>query len=289
VASIVVTSGGNAVRQAIVDDLTIEYVERGDGEPIVFIHAGLCGDWFLPLLDEPALAGHRLIAYHRVGYGGSSRRWGQVSIADHARHCRVLMRHLAVDRAHLVGHSSSGNIVLQVALDAPDAVRSLVLMEPALMPVPSRDAWARAVAQQALEQYRAGDRAGAIDTWMRGVAGEDYRAALDAALPGAFARMVADAPTFFEQELPAVHAWAFGRDEAARVTQPALAVLGGRSHEVSAVWSERQALLEAWLPDVEPFVLPGATHMLHLHNPRGLADALARFVASHPLESARAE
>jgi hypothetical protein len=62
-----------------------------------------------------------------------------------------------------------------------------------------------------------------------------------------------------------------------------LAVLGGRSHEVSPVWEERQAQLMAWLPNVEPFVLPGATHMLHLHNTRGMAEALAGFVSRHPL------
>ncbi|MDP9208020.1 MAG: hypothetical protein M3O65_05895 [Actinomycetota bacterium] len=49
------------------------------------------------------------------------------------------------------------------------------------------------------------------------------------------------------------------------------------------VWAERQALLEAWLDDVEPFVLAGATHLLHLQRPRAMAEALAGFFARHPL------
>jgi pimeloyl-ACP methyl ester carboxylesterase len=272
------------MQRATVDDQTIAYVERGAGEPVVLIHAGLCADWFMPLLDEPALARYRLIAYHRAGYGGSSRQWGSVSIADHARHCQGLLQHLGIERAHLVGHSSSADVALQLALDDPETVHSLALLEPALMPVPSREAWGRAVAQPATERYQAGDRAGAADTWMRGVAGDDYRAALDAALPGAFEQIVTDAPTFFEQELPAVRQWVFNRQDAQRITQPALAVLGGRSHQVSPVWEERQALLEAWLPNVEPFVLADATHMLHLQNSRGMAEALADFVSRHPLE-----
>lgn len=274
------------MQRATVDDLTLEYVEHGAGEPVVLIHAGLCADWFMPLLDEPALAGFRLIAYHRAGYAGSSRPWGPISIVDHARHCRGLLQRLAVESAHLVGHSSSADIALQLALDAPGAVRSLTLLEPALLTVPSRAAWGRAVAQPALERYRAGDRAAAADAWMRGVAGDDYRAALDSALPGAFEQIVADAPTFFEQELPAVQHWAFAEQDAQRITQPALAVLGGRSHEVSPVWEERQALLLAWLPNVEPLVLAGATHLLHLQNPRGMAEALADFVSRHPLGAA---
>jgi pimeloyl-ACP methyl ester carboxylesterase len=192
------------------------------------------------------------------------------------------MQHLGIDRAHLVGHSSSALMALQLALDAPDAVRSLTLLEPALMPVPSRAAWGRTTAMPAIESYRAGDRAAAVELWMRGVAGDDYRAALS---PEAFAHMVADAPTFFEQELPAVQQWEFGEPDAQRVTQPALAVIGGASRDVSPVWEERQALLLAWLPNVEPFVLADATHMLHLQQPVAMAEALAAFLARHPLET----
>jgi len=39
----------------------------------------------------------------------------------------------------------------------------------------------------------------------------------------------------------------------------------------------------AWLPQAEPFILPGATHALQMQNPRGMAEALAGFFARHPL------
>jgi hypothetical protein len=98
----------------------------------------------------------------------------------------------------------------------------------------------------AMERYRAGDPAGAIDLWMRGVAGPGYRQVMEDALPGALERAVADADTFFGQELPAVQRWPFGEADAARVTQPVLAVLGGAS-------------------------------------PQAMAEALAGFFARHPL------
>jgi 3-oxoadipate enol-lactonase len=120
---------------------------------------------------------------------------------------------------------------------------------------------------------------------MRGVAGADYRPDMERALPGAFPQIVADAPTFFEQELPAVREFVLRQHDAQRITQPALAVIGGRSPEVSPVWEERQALLLAWLPNVEPFVLEGATHLLHLQQPQAMAEALAGFFARHPLEA----
>jgi 3-oxoadipate enol-lactonase len=59
--------------------------------------------------------------------------------------------------------------------------------------------------------------------------------------------------------------------------------VGARSLELDPIWSERQQLLLDWLPNVEPFVLPDATHLLQVENPRGMAEALAAFFARHPL------
>jgi len=115
---------------------------------------------------------------------------------------------------------------------------------------------------------------------MRGVGGSDYRSALDRALPQAFDQAVADADTFFGHELPAVQKWAFTQEDASHVTQPALVVLGDRT---DPIFRERRGLLLAWLPNAEPFELPGATHLLYLENPRGMADALAAFFGRHPL------
>ena len=98
--------------------------------------------------------------------------------------------------------------------------------------------------------------------------------------PGAVEQAVADAGAFFGQELPAVMEWSFGPDEASRVDQPALAVLGERSEPF---YRERRDLLLSWLPNAEPFELPGATHLLQVENPRGLAEALAAFFARHPI------
>ena len=75
--------------------------------------------------------------------------------------------------------------------------------------------------------------------------------------------------------------WSFGPAEAARVTQPALVVLGSESGEVSPVFPARHELQLAWLPKAEPFVLPGANHLLHLQNPDGMAEALVGFVGRH--------
>jgi pimeloyl-ACP methyl ester carboxylesterase len=179
---------------AAIDGIEVEYELRGSGEPVVVIHWGVSARWAEPLLAEPILAErYRVLRYHRVGFGGSSRVEGPISMADHAEHCRLLLRQLGIERAHVVGHSSSALIALQLALDAPDAVQSLVLMD-AARPVPATEAQAafvREVAEAAIGRYRAGDVAGAVDIWARGVFGAGYRASLDRGLPGVFEEILA--------------------------------------------------------------------------------------------------
>jgi pimeloyl-ACP methyl ester carboxylesterase len=165
-----------------------------------------------------------------------------------------------------------------MALEVPERVHSLALLEPALLAVPSPPEVPRA-----LELYRAGEKATAIDTFLQGTCGPDYRAILQAAVPGAFDRAVAEADTFFSHELPALRKWSFGPDEARRIEQPVLAVIGEKS---DARFHQRQKLLLEWLPNVEPFLLPGAGHLLHLQNVTAMAEGLAAFVARHPLGAA---
>src|SRR5687767_4563107 len=121
------------MERARINGTELEYEVAGRGETVVFIHGALIADAFRPLLREPALAGHhRLVAYDRRGYRGSSRAAGPDSVARQAADCRALLRHLGVERAHVVWHSYGGAVALQLALDAPDVVQSLALLEPAL-------------------------------------------------------------------------------------------------------------------------------------------------------------
>ena len=168
------------MRRARIDGIELEYELSGSGDPVVLIHAGVCADFFRPL---DLTAAHTVLRYHRCGYARSDGRDGAVSLADHAADCHGLMRALGIESAHVVGHSSSACIALQLALDAPEAVRSLVLADPArpAQPTPAHLRMVRTVAQPALERYGSGDQEGAIDVWMRGVCGDGYREALERA------------------------------------------------------------------------------------------------------------
>jgi pimeloyl-ACP methyl ester carboxylesterase len=133
------------------------------------------------------------------------------------------------------------------------------------------------------QAYASGDAAGAIREFLHVVLGDNYEVAVGANLPdGWFERAVADIDTFFQVELPALNEWQFTRDLARRISQPVLSVVGANS---DPFFAEGHALLRAWLPQSEAFVLPGATHGLQFMNPSGMAEALAAFLARHSMAS----
>jgi pimeloyl-ACP methyl ester carboxylesterase len=193
-----------------------------------------------------------------------------------------LLRHLGVERAHVVGHSYGGAVALQLALDAPAVVRSLALLEPALAVGDGAQAYRDALARGEQRYHEAG-AAVVVDEFLQARFGLGYRPGLDRVLPRAFAQAVADAGTTFEQELPGLRDWTFDEAQARRITQPVLAVLGGDSEVLWPRFGETHRWLLAGLPHVERFVLPDAAHGLQMQNPRGMADALADFFQRHPL------
>ena len=261
----------------------LEYEVRGAGEPVVLVHGSHIADAFAPLLEEPALTErYQLLLYHRRGFAGSTHPDGPLSIVQQAADCRAFMQHLGVQCAHIVGHSYGGAIALQLALDAPEAVHSLALLEPALLIVPSAQQFMDAMGP-VFQMYEAGNKTGAIDGFLQAVVGPEYRSVLDRVLPGAFAQAVADADTFFRIELPALQQWSFTQAEAGRIMQPVLSVLGADSHTLWPGWGEVHQLVQAWLPQAEAFVLKGATHGLQIIDPKGMAEGLAGFFARHSL------
>jgi pimeloyl-ACP methyl ester carboxylesterase len=264
------------------DGAELKYEVSGRGEPAVFIHGAFIADTFRPLLAEPSLASrYRLILYHRRGYADSSRVSEPVSVARQAADCRALLRHLGVERAHVVGHSYGGDVALQLALDSPGVVHSLALLEPGLMVGTSAQGYRESLARGA-ERYREAGAAVVVDEFLQ-ARWPGYRATLDRVLPGTFAQAVTDAGTWFEHELPGQLDWRFGEAEARRISQPSLSVLGGESDALWSRFGETHRLLLAWLPHAERFVLPGTTHLMLIQDPRGMAEALAAFWARHRL------
>lgn len=265
------------MKRASVNGVQLEYEITGSGEPVLLISPVLT-DGFLPLLSERALADrYRLIRYHKRGWAGSTHSPPPVNIADHVVDAAALLEHLDVPRAHIAGHSSGGAIALQMALDRPEMVQSLVVLEPSLLSVPGAQAFFLK-AGPALEAYAAGQHEEALAIFLTAVSGLDWktcRAVVEERVPGAVADALKDVDTFFGVELPALTRWTFDARSAAAISQPALSVLGT---ETQPLWKEIAELLRSSLPRVEECQIEGVGHLLHLQRPEPVARAIARFL-----------
>jgi pimeloyl-ACP methyl ester carboxylesterase len=100
----------------------------GDGVPIVLMHAAT-GSSRVWQYQIPAftLAGFRVIAFDRRGFGGTTIGPGGVQPGTAADDLQALMDHLHIDRFHLVGTAAGGFASLDYALSFPQRLRSLVL------------------------------------------------------------------------------------------------------------------------------------------------------------------
>ncbi len=173
-------------------------------------------------------------------------------------------------------------MALQFALDYPEVVHSLALLEPALMVGASAQMYRESLEQGARRYREAGAETVAEDDLRARWPG--YLLALEHKLPRGFDQAVANASATWELDMGLLD-WHFGEAEVRRITQPALVVLGGGSVALSPRFEETQRFLLSHLPNAEGFVLPDATHFLHLETPeaaRTMAEGLTDFYARHP-------
>jgi 3-oxoadipate enol-lactonase len=247
------------------------------GDAVLLMHAGTATA-YRPLLEEPALRErYRLVRYHRRGYAGSDRLDGAATIGRHVEDALALLDHLAIEQAHVVGHSGSGIIALQLALDAPERVRSLVLEEPALGPSdPRMGRVMREAIGIAVDRYRSGDASGAMEMWMREIS-PTWRTDLARTVPGGPQQTIDDAAAFFE-DVPATVDWSFDERAIARLSVPILYVLAENSR---AGHLDSVRRLQQFAPQIESVLIPGTTHMLHTDRPDLVAVELAAFFAVH--------
>jgi pimeloyl-ACP methyl ester carboxylesterase len=264
----------------------LEYDIVGSGEPVLLIGPVL-RDGFLPLLSEPALAGeYRLIPYHKRGWGGSTHTPPPVTIADHASDAAALLEALGIPRAHVAGHSSGAAVAAELALDHPERVHSLALLELSLFSLPAGQAFLSAAAP-VLETYASGDHERALGSFLSAVSGLDWpacQALLAERVPDAVENALADADTLFGVELPALAEWRFESNQAAAIDQPVLSVTGAATEPL---WNEIADFLRSSLPRAEHCTIEGVGHLLQIQHPEPLARELARFLARHPIAGER--
>lgn len=126
---------GVAGRHVLVDGLKMRVLESGTGPKSVVLLHGMLGsadDWetVIPLLEGR----YRVIAIDRPGQGFSEAPREDNTLAVNARLVRGLMTVLDLKDVVVVGHSYGGSVALQLASEAPPALRGLVLVTPGAYP-----------------------------------------------------------------------------------------------------------------------------------------------------------
>ncbi|QNA44138.1 alpha/beta fold hydrolase [Lacibacter sediminis] len=108
----------------------LEYVEKGNtkGAPVIFLH-GISDSWhsfekILPLLPESM---HAFSVTHR-GHGNSSKPVSGYHPKDFAADIAAFIQQKKLGSAFIVGHSMSGIIAQQFALDYPQLLKGVVIV-----------------------------------------------------------------------------------------------------------------------------------------------------------------
>jgi 2-hydroxy-6-oxonona-2,4-dienedioate hydrolase len=129
------------------------YFDIGEGDPLFLIHGGNYGsyanaeDWDLVVDD---LAKHfRVIAIDKIGTGFTDNPVSDDDwlIGASVRHAYETIQTLGLGKVHIAGHSRGGYTVTRLALEHPEVVETLVIVNSSSLmtpPNPQYDQWEQA-------------------------------------------------------------------------------------------------------------------------------------------------
>ena len=118
-------------RTADLDGLSVSYVVAGDGPPVVLLHGGGLDSAAVSWKETIPTLAERFTVYAPdwPGYGESDPPDGPPSIRYYQRVLRRFLDALGLDSARVVGMSMGGGVALGFALDHPERVERLVVVD----------------------------------------------------------------------------------------------------------------------------------------------------------------
>lgn len=256
------------------------YLEGGpaDGVPVVLIHGFGADKDNWSLYARELTDGFRVIAPDLPGFGENSRQTGaDYGSATQAKRLMAFLDALGIETCHLGGNSMGGLIALRCALDFPERIRTLTLINSAGV-VGANDS----VLQRAIEAGKnllAPESADDVTRLMALVVHKPPR------IPRRFREVMYNEFAEHRELLDAVF-WQVA-DEA--VGHP----LNDRLPEVSAptlvVWGRHDQLIDVSsvdvlvekIPDVEKVIFEDVGHAPMIENPKRTAAVHRPFLARH--------
>src|SRR5580692_11106061 len=244
---------------ADVNGLHMYYEVYGQGSPLVLLHGGMLTiDLSFAALIPPLAARHQLIGVEMQGHGRTADADRAITPAALASDVVGLLDHLAIDRAHVLGHSMGGAVTMELAVNYPDRVRSIVPASVSVRP-------------EGMHEDLTDPAKQATSTRMP--TQQDFRDFQEAY------RRLSPHPDHFDEFLAALSqsnadlpGWS--NEQLAGITAPTLLVLGDRDFTTI----EHAALMQQLIPGSQLAVLPDTTHMQVTRRADLVLPMLARFL-----------
>lgn len=132
-----------------VNGLNVHYKKFGSGEPVFILLHGFGASLFSwREVTEPLAEIGTVIAYDRPAFGLTERPMEWEGESPYSQEAQIelvigLMDALGVEKAILVGNSAGGTISMLTALQYPERVESLILVDPAVYAGGGAPAWSR--------------------------------------------------------------------------------------------------------------------------------------------------
>lgn len=248
----------------------------GDGPPVALVHAGICDSRMWDPQWERFQAAHRVVRCDLRGFGRSPLGPGRFS---HPADLIALLDELELGPVALVGASLGGGTALQVAVERPDLVSALVLVDSGVR----GHAWSAEVERAwAAEEaaFERGDLDAAADVGLRlWVAGphrspEDVDPEVRAKVADMILRsyeLARDDPGAEEEALVTDVGDRLGEIEA-----PTLVLVGSLDHPEM---HDLAARFERELPNARRATIDGAAHLPSMERPDEFTMLVLEFLA----------
>jgi pimeloyl-ACP methyl ester carboxylesterase len=159
------------------NNLQVAYDQTGSGDTLlVLVHGNWASKRWWQLFLHRLPADYRAVAPDLRGFGATHGPDHGYTMPEHAADLRAFLDALHVERAIIIGHSLGGAIATQFALQWPERVRALVLVDPA--PVDGMQIDGQVYRQFPLLKHNRWLLAHALGSTMPGVRNGSFREAL---------------------------------------------------------------------------------------------------------------
>jgi pimeloyl-ACP methyl ester carboxylesterase len=117
------------------EQLRMAYMDVAPAQPngraVVLLHGrNFPSSYWAPVIKTLSDAGYRVIVPDQIGFGKSSKPWGDLHFDTLARNTVALLDHLQIAKADIVAHSLGGMVGVRIARAYPERVVHLLLAAP---------------------------------------------------------------------------------------------------------------------------------------------------------------